>query len=147
MALSGSSIQPRSPKNLSHPTTTRKSGYKPSLKPAGAIGSRVEKRRKSTTLNPEITHKEKRRNEQQTTSRQLIHVFVNNRLGARYEIVCSSSDAIGDFKKLVAFYSGTKALTIMLKRQGQRPFKDSLTLGDYEIGDGSSLDLEIDTTD
>ena len=35
----------------------------------------------------------------------------------------------------------------MLKRQGQRPLKDGLTLEDYEIGDGSSLDLEADTGD
>ena len=36
---------------------------------------------------------------------------------------------------------------MMLKRQGERPFKDFLTLDDYEIGNGSSLDLEIDTCD
>lgn len=35
----------------------------------------------------------------------------------------------------------------MLKRQGERPFEDSLTLEDYEISNGSSLDLEIDTCD
>ena len=35
----------------------------------------------------------------------------------------------------------------MLKRQGQRALKDGLTLEDYEIGNGSSLDLEVDTED
>ena len=75
----------------------------------------------------------------------LIRVTVNNRLGTKREIPCSPSDTIADFKKLVAVYSGSRPETILLKRQGMRPFKDPLTLGDYEVGDGSSLDLEIDT--
>ncbi len=76
---------------------------------------------------------------------KLINVFVNNRLCARYEIMCSSSDTIGAFKKLVTAYTGTKADATELKRQGQRPLKDSITLGDFKIGDGSFLDLETDT--
>ena len=36
---------------------------------------------------------------------------------------------------------------MMLKRQGERPFKDLLTLEDYGINDGSFLDLEVDTFD
>lgn len=76
---------------------------------------------------------------------KLIHVFVNNRLGARYEITCSSSDNIGAFKQLVAAYTGTKADATMLKRQGQRPLKVSIKLGAFEIGDGSSFDFETDT--
>lgn len=58
----------------------------------------------------------------------LINVFVNNRLGAKYEIMCSSSDNIGAFKKLVTAYTGTKADATKLRRQGQRPLKDSITL-------------------
>ena len=77
----------------------------------------------------------------------LIRLFVNNRLGSRYEILCSPSDSIGDFKKIVAVYSGMRPEAILLKRQGMRPLKDVLTLEDYEIGDGSSLDLETDTSD
>ena len=77
----------------------------------------------------------------------LIRLFVNNRLGSRYEILCSPSDSIGDFKKIVAVYSGMRPEAILLKRQGMRPFNDMLTLEDYEIGNGSSLDLEIDTGD
>ena len=77
----------------------------------------------------------------------LIRLFVNNGLGSRYEILCSPSDSIGDFKKIVAVYSGMRPEAILLKRQGMRPLKDVLTLEDYEIGDGSSLDLEIDTSD
>lgn len=73
-------------------------------------------------------------------------VFVNNRLGIRKEIPCSSSDTIGDFKKLAAIYLGVAADSIMLKRQGERPMKDFLTLEDYEVGNGACLDLEVDTT-
>lgn len=36
---------------------------------------------------------------------------------------------------------------MLLKRQGECPFRDSLTLEDYGIKDGSSLDLEVDTCD
>ena len=59
--------------------------------------------------------------------------------------MCSPTDSIGDFKKIVAVYSGTKAEAILLKRQGMRPYSDKLTLENYEIGNGSSLDMEIDT--
>ena len=74
-------------------------------------------------------------------------LFVNNRLGAREEIVCSASDTVGDFKKLAALKLGTKAEAIMLKRQGQRALNDSRSLADYKIGDGTSLDYELDTRD
>jgi len=77
----------------------------------------------------------------------LIHVSVNDRLGTRYEILCSSSTTIGDFKKLVAVCSGTKADAILSKRQDHRLLKDSITLGEYEIGEESSLDLETNTRD
>ena len=73
-------------------------------------------------------------------------VYINNRLGRREVIPCLPTDTIGDFRKVAALYLGTKAEAIMLKRQGQRPLKDTLTLEDYEIGNGSGLDLETDTT-
>ena len=81
------------------------------------------------------------------TSMRLIRVLINNRLGSRETIFCSSSDTIYDFKKLAAMKIGTKPEPIMLKRQGQRPLKNNLTLEDYEIGNGSWLDLELDTAD
>lgn len=50
--------------------------------------------------------------------------------------------------RVAAVYLGMRPKAIMLlKRQGERPFEDSLTLEDYEISNGSSLDLEIDTCD
>ena len=72
-----------------------------------------------------------------------IRVIVGNRLGSRSEILCLPTDTIGVFKRLAAMQLGLKAENILLKRQGQRALKDSLTLEDYEIGDGSSLDLEL----
>ncbi|KAL8712959.1 MAG: hypothetical protein Q9220_002817 [cf. Caloplaca sp. 1 TL-2023] len=76
-----------------------------------------------------------------------INVFVTDRLGRRAEIRCSSWVTIGQFKRIAGLKMGIKPEEILLKRQGMRPFKDALTLRDYEISDGSSLDLEVDTTD
>ncbi|KAI4192910.1 MAG: hypothetical protein LQ346_004090 [Caloplaca aetnensis] len=104
-------------------------------------GARVEKKPAAKVLRAHLP-----RNKNPATT-ALVHIFVNNRLGTRLEITCSASDSFGDVKKLVAFQSGIKAEAILLKRQGMRPFKDALTLEDYEIGNGSSLDMEVDTTD
>jgi hypothetical protein len=58
-----------------------------------------------------------------------------------------ANEYVGDFKKLVAGTIGRQPHEIMLKRQSQRPFKDALTLDDYEISNGVQLDLELDTGD
>ena len=79
------------------------------------------------------------------TPRAAIRVIVNNRLGVRSEIVCSPDDTIGDFERLAALYLGMRPESIILKRQAQRPMRDFLTLGDYGIGDGAAVDLEVDT--
>ena len=42
---------------------------------------------------------------------------------------------------------GIRPEAMVLKKQGERPLKDVLTLEDYEIHDGSSLDLEVNTCD
>lgn len=76
-----------------------------------------------------------------------ITVFVNDRLGTKAQIPCLPSDTIGDFKKIVAASIGRKPHEIMLKRQGERPMKDAITLADYEISNGVQLDLELDTGD
>ena len=101
-------------------------------------GSRVEKKQS----------KEPPKMEKQNMSfGDLILVHVNNRLGTKSAIRCSPADSIKDFKRLVAHQLGVRPDEILLKRQGQRPFKDSLTLQDYEIGHNSSIDLEVDSTD
>ncbi|KAL8712651.1 MAG: hypothetical protein Q9220_003182 [cf. Caloplaca sp. 1 TL-2023] len=81
------------------------------------------------------------------TSSPLIIVNVNDRLGTKAAVPCLASDSIGDFKKIVAARIGREPHEIMLKRQGERPFKDMLTLEDYGVGNGVQLDLEVDTGD
>lgn len=51
------------------------------------------------------------------------------------------------FKAQVAARIGRQPHEIMLKRQGERPFKDQLTLEDYGVSNGVQLDLELDTGD
>lgn len=77
----------------------------------------------------------------------MIIVHVNDRLGTKAAIPCLASDHIKDFKIMVAARIGREPHEILLKRQGQRPFKDMLTLADYEISNGVQLDLEVDTGD
>lgn len=45
------------------------------------------------------------------------------------------------FKAQVAARIGREPHEIMLKRQGERPFKDQLTLQDYGVSNGVQLDL------
>ena len=47
----------------------------------------------------------------------------------------------GMFKAVVAAKIGRQPHEIMLKRQGERPFKDQLTLEDYGVSNGVQLDL------
>lgn len=45
------------------------------------------------------------------------------------------------FKAQVAARIGRDTHEILLKRQGERPFKDFLTLADYSVSNGAQLDL------
>ena len=107
---------------------------------------------------------------------EMIIVNVNDRLGTKASIPCLASDPIsmtpspipsapylpssrqssknvnlsystGLFKAQVAARIGREPHEIMLKRQGERPFKDQLTLEDYGVSNGVQLDLEVDTGD
>ncbi len=73
--------------------------------------------------------------------------YFNDRLGSKAGVPCLPTDTIGEFKMLVAARIGRKPHELMLRRQGERPFKDQLTLEDYGISSGVQLDLEIDTAD
>lgn len=77
----------------------------------------------------------------------MIIVNVNDRLGTKAAIPCLASDPVKAFKALVAARIGREPHEIMLKRQGERPFKDQLTLEDYGVSNGVQLDLEVDTGD
>lgn len=77
----------------------------------------------------------------------MIVVNVNDRLGTKAAIPCFASDRIKEFKILVAAKVGREPHEILLKRQGERPFKDQLSLEDYGVSNGVQLDLEVDTGD
>ncbi|KAK2746618.1 hypothetical protein FQN57_002962 [Myotisia sp. PD_48] len=77
----------------------------------------------------------------------MIVVHVNDRLGTKAAIPCLASDPIKLFKAQVAARIGREPHEILLKRQGERPFKDQLTLEDYGVSNGVQLDLEVDTGD
>ncbi|KAF4844251.1 Ubiquitin-like modifier HUB1 [Colletotrichum siamense] len=78
---------------------------------------------------------------------EMIIVHVNDRLGTKAAIPCLASDPVKMFKILVAQRVGREPHEILLKRQGERPFKDHLTLEDYGVSNGVQIDLEVDTGD
>ncbi|TDZ39660.1 Ubiquitin-like modifier HUB1 [Colletotrichum spinosum] len=78
---------------------------------------------------------------------EMIIVHVNDRLGTKAAIPCLASDPVKMFKILVAARVGREPHEILLKRQGERPFKDHLTLEDYGVSNGVQIDLEVDTGD
>lgn len=128
-------------KKPGHLPSARDKGHKSEDRVSSVIGSRIQK--KSTTHTNMNTASSVRA----TAPGVLTRVFVNNRLGTRTEVPCSPTDTIGAFKRVAAVHLGTRPEAMILKRQGERPLKDFLTLDDYEIRNGSSLDLEIDTCD
>lgn len=93
------------------------------------------------------------------SSEPMIVVHVNDRLGTKAAIPCLASDPISQFstyspkliwhadlrpelfKAQVAARIGREPHEILLKRQGERPFKDQLTLEDYGVSNGVQLDL------
>ncbi|GAA5911494.1 hypothetical protein JCM8208_006856 [Rhodotorula glutinis] len=71
----------------------------------------------------------------------LIEVIANDRLGNKVRVKCDSEDTVGDLKKLIAAQTGTKAEKIVLKKW-YTIYKDHITLRDYEINDGMSLEMQ-----
>lgn len=85
----------------------------------------------------------------------------NDRLGKKIRVKCDPDDTIGDFKKLVAAQIGTAPEKVSTCQDGRMEderlrrtlgaqiilkkwystFKDHITLADYEIGNGSSLEM------
>ncbi|EEP82437.1 conserved hypothetical protein [Uncinocarpus reesii 1704] len=91
--------------------------------------------------------KEKKEKKPAAPSEPMIVVYVNDRLGTKAAIPCLASDPIRLFKAQVAARIGREPHEILLKRQGERPFKDQLSLEDYGVSNGVQLDLEVDTGD
>lgn len=70
----------------------------------------------------------------------MIEIIVNDRMGRKVRIKCFETDTIGDLKKLVGAHIGTRAEKLRLQRSYQ-VFKDHISIGDYEIHHGMSIDL------
>ncbi|KAK5126137.1 hypothetical protein LTR85_011492 [Meristemomyces frigidus] len=96
---------------------------------------------------PKEKKKEKKPKPAPVSNEPMIVVNINDRLGTKAAIPCLASDSIKAFKAVVAAHIGRQPHEIMLKRQGERPFKDVLTLEDYGVSNGVQLDLELDTGD
>ncbi|KAL9578370.1 MAG: hypothetical protein Q9212_005761 [Teloschistes hypoglaucus] len=123
---------PEHPVPAKKPSLSKSIPYKQSREPNHVTGSRISKR--SPRSKPSTQPSSKR------SKSAMMRIFVNNRLGIRKEIPCLPTDTIEEFKKIAATYMGMRPETIMLKKQGQRPMKNFLTLEDYEIGNGASFD-------
>lgn len=100
----------------------------------------------SASSKPKKDKKDKKP-KQVTSNEPMIVVNVNDRLGTKAAIPCLASDSVKAFKAMVAAHIGRQPHEIMLKRQGERPFKDVLSLEDYGVSNGVQLDLELDTGD
>lgn len=115
--------------------------------PLDRVSSSQRDRPASTSEKPEKKDKPKKAPKAVAPSEPMIIVNVNDRLGTKAAIPCLASDSVKAFKAIVAAHVGRQPHEIMLKRQGERPFKDILTLADYGVSSGVQLDLEIDTGD
>ncbi|KAH0527916.1 hypothetical protein TsFJ059_002837 [Trichoderma semiorbis] len=107
-------------------------------KDTGDKVKRDDKKEKKETKAPKVAS---------GAGQEFIIVHVNDRLGTKSAIPCLPSDTVGQFKLMIAARIGREAGQIMLRRQGERPFKDHITLEDYGISNGVQLDLEVDTGD
>ncbi|KAJ5749265.1 uncharacterized protein N7511_010961 [Penicillium nucicola] len=100
---------------------------------------------KEKTEKKEKKEKKQKKPVMPQSSEPMIVVHVNDRLGTKAAIPCLASDPIKLFKAQVAARIGREPHEILLKRQGERPFKDQLTLEDYGVSNGVQLDLEVGT--
>ena len=82
-----------------------------------------------------------RRIAQNTTGNPvMIEVIVNDRHGRKERIKCFPSDTILTLKKLISAKLGTRLEKIRLQR-GNSVLSDLVSLDDYEINSGSSLEI------
>ena len=70
----------------------------------------------------------------------MIEVIANDRLGRKVRVKCCPDDTVGDLKKLISAHTGTRADKIRLQKSNS-VFMDHITLADYEIHHGSSIDM------
>lgn len=72
--------------------------------------------------------------------KKMIEVIANDRIGKKVKVKCFPSDTIFVLKQLIAAHIGTRPEKIVLQK-GNSVFKDKISLSDYEIEDGSSIEL------
>lgn len=72
--------------------------------------------------------------------RLMIEIIANDRIGKKVKVKCFPNDTIFILKQLISAHTGTKAEKIRLQKY-YTVLKDQITLEDYEIKDGSSLEL------
>lgn len=70
----------------------------------------------------------------------MMEVVCNDRLGGKVTVKCFPTDTIGVLKKLIAAHTGTRAEKIRLQK-AYSIFKDHITVEDYEIKDGSQIEM------
>jgi hypothetical protein len=124
-------------------------GYKDHYRPRSRSPRRQDRTVEKATAPEELDKAEKvekkEKKEKKTSAavpqEPMIIVNVNDRLGTRAAIPCLASDPVKLFKAMVAARIGREPHEILLKRQGERPFKDQLTLADYGVSNGVQLDL------
>ncbi|OCF41909.1 ubiquitin-like protein 5 [Kwoniella heveanensis CBS 569] len=71
---------------------------------------------------------------------RFMEVIANDRMGRKVRVKCLPTDTVGDLKRLIAAQTGTTAQKIQLKKWYTN-FKDHVSLQDYEINDGMSLEM------
>ncbi|OGM40931.1 ubiquitin-like protein [Aspergillus bombycis] len=70
----------------------------------------------------------------------LIEVTATDRLGRKFHVKCDSEITVGELKKLLGEQTGHDPSKIQLKKW-YTIYKDHITLSDYEINDGMSLEM------
>ena len=75
-----------------------------------------------------------------TANPLMIEVIVNDRMGNKTRVKCCPTDTIKDLKRLVSAHTGTRYDKIRLQRW-HSILKDHISLSDYEINHGSSIDM------
>ena len=77
---------------------------------------------------------------QTSTQPEMIEIIANDRIGKKVRIKCFPNDTIFILKQLISAHIGTKPEKIRLQKS-YTVFKDHITLEDYEIKHGSSIEL------
>ncbi|XP_043854418.1 ubiquitin-like protein 5 [Dromiciops gliroides] len=70
----------------------------------------------------------------------MLCLMCHSMLGKKFHVKCNTDDMIGDPKKLIAAQAGTHWNKIVLKKW-YTIIKDHVCLSDYEIHDGTNLEL------